>query len=264
MIGIYKITNKINGKSYIGQSIHIEQRWQEHQMKSQTSLIHRALEKYGVENFSFKVLEQCNQVDLDEREKYWIAYYNTFEDGYNLTRGGGEGFKYDVEEVYQTFLQLQNLAQTARKIGCHETTVRNILRTYDINLSIKQEDKPVEQIDPKTLQVIREFKTVQDAADAMKVNRSAISMAINGQHQTSAGYIWRAKGDTQKILNDSNKRWKCPVEQMDLQGNILAEYESAAEAARQIGHPGRGCQIISVCKGINMTSYGYRWRYRKI
>ena len=81
---------------------------------------------------------------------------------------------------------------------------------------------------------------------------------------TAGGYIWRAKGDTKKILKDSNKRWKCPVEQMDLQGNILAEYESAAEAARQIGHPGRGCQIISVCKGVNMTSYGYRWRYKKI
>ncbi len=60
MIGIYKITNKLNNKSYIGQSIHIEQRWQEHLYKSSgCSLLKYALYKYGADNFSFEIIEEC-------------------------------------------------------------------------------------------------------------------------------------------------------------------------------------------------------------
>jgi group I intron endonuclease len=60
MNGIYKITNRINKKSYIGQSIHIEQLWQEHLYQStKCSLIKYALFKYGQENFTFEVIEEC-------------------------------------------------------------------------------------------------------------------------------------------------------------------------------------------------------------
>lgn len=66
MIGIYKITNKINGKIYIGQSINIERRWKEHIFDNRkNSLIHLAIIKYGKENFSFEVIEECNQKELN-------------------------------------------------------------------------------------------------------------------------------------------------------------------------------------------------------
>lgn len=106
MIGIYKITNLINNKSYIGQSVKIEERWNEHKIDSfnknadtYNSLFYKAIRKYGLENFKFEVLEECLQEQLNEREKYWITHYHTWVgddkcQGYNLTTGGeGVGLK---------------------------------------------------------------------------------------------------------------------------------------------------------------------------
>ena len=93
--GIYKVTNKINGKVYIGQSVDIGRRWREHMTAKDDIYFHKAIQKYGVENFEWEVIEQCKKKDLDEREIYWIEYYDSFNKGYNCTKGGdgnsGEG-----------------------------------------------------------------------------------------------------------------------------------------------------------------------------
>lgn len=93
MIGIYKITNKINGKSYIGQSNDIERRFQEHRNLQRISRcgIHAPLVKYGLENFTFEVIEECSIEQLNDREKYWIKKLKTYPLGYNLTPGGDQG-----------------------------------------------------------------------------------------------------------------------------------------------------------------------------
>ena len=97
MIGIYKITNNINNHCYIGQSIHIEKRWQEHQTKYNWERefkkpLYLAFQKYGLENFSFEVIEECQPNQLDIKEKYWIDYYNSYQNGYNMTCGGESNF----------------------------------------------------------------------------------------------------------------------------------------------------------------------------
>ena len=85
MIGIYKITNLKNGKIYIGQSIHIERRWQEHCRESAHSVISDAIKKEGKDNFKFEVIKECKQSELDELEQYYIHYYNcTLPYGYNV------------------------------------------------------------------------------------------------------------------------------------------------------------------------------------
>lgn len=86
--GIYKVTNKINGKVYIGQSVDIGRRWRQHMTAEDDSYFHKAIQKYGVENFEWEVIEQCKKKDLDEREVYWIEYYDSFNKGYNRTKGG--------------------------------------------------------------------------------------------------------------------------------------------------------------------------------
>ena len=89
MIGIYKITKKENGKSYIGQSNNIERRIKEHQYKTDIP-IELAIYKYGKDAFTYEVIEECNLEQLDEKEQYWIAYYNTYKGfGYNCSEGGG-------------------------------------------------------------------------------------------------------------------------------------------------------------------------------
>ena len=86
--GIYKVTNKINGKVYIGQSVDIGRRWREHMTAKDDIYFHKAIQKYGVEIFEWEVIEQCKKKDLDEREIYWIEYYDSFNKGYNCTKGG--------------------------------------------------------------------------------------------------------------------------------------------------------------------------------
>ena len=90
MIGIYKITKKSNGKSYIGQSNDIERRINEHKYKVDLA-IDQAINKYGIDAFEYEIIEECELSQLDEREKYWIAFYNTYKGfGYNCNAGGGD------------------------------------------------------------------------------------------------------------------------------------------------------------------------------
>ncbi len=265
MIGIYKITNKINGKVYIGQSIHIEKRWKEHIFDNRkNSLIHLAIIKYGKENFSFEVIEECNQKELNQKEQYWIKKYNSFENGYNLTRGGSQGFYYDIESIYENYLQTQNINQTAKNVGCHCSTVRNIIRMYGINHSEMQQEKPVEKIDCQTLQTIQIYDSIQSAASDMKVSRDAISSAATGHKKSSCGYYWRFVGDSEKNFEIKPvKKWKRKINQLDLKNNFIQQFDSAADAARSLGKDGKngGSQIISVCKGKKKTIYGFKWEY---
>ena len=91
MIGIYKITNKLNGKVYIGQSIDIDTRWRHHCNAKDNFAIHNAIKKYGKENFKFEVLLECPVDMLNVWERDMIALYNCMSPyGYNLTEGGEE------------------------------------------------------------------------------------------------------------------------------------------------------------------------------
>lgn len=93
--GIYKIENLINHKIYIGKSKNIEKRWKDHRCAKDNCTIHKAIQKYGVESFDFSIVEEASEELLDELEKKWISYYNSYEEGYNETRGGEGGFSYD-------------------------------------------------------------------------------------------------------------------------------------------------------------------------
>lgn len=95
MTGIYKFENLINGHVYIGQSVNIERRYKDHLSRAKSeksdeyySTFHCALRKYGIENFSFNIIEECDKSKLNEKEKYWIKYYNSYKEGYNETTGG--------------------------------------------------------------------------------------------------------------------------------------------------------------------------------
>ena len=100
MIGIYKYTNKINGKSYIGQSIDIERRQYNHKSSAYNekandynSQFHQAIRKYGLENFDYEILVELNDKNftpqtLDNLEKFFIKQYNSYHNGYNATEGG--------------------------------------------------------------------------------------------------------------------------------------------------------------------------------
>ena len=113
--GIYKITNTINNKCYIGKSSNIEERWKYHKkryndIKEYNKPLYRAFRKYGINNFLFEIIELINndyKKLSDEREKYWIKYYNSYgSTGYNGTEGGDGGIT--VTNPRQTYGKITN------------------------------------------------------------------------------------------------------------------------------------------------------------
>lgn len=93
---IYKITNKINQKKYIGKTNDPERRKREHFSKTNlknepNKILYKAMEKYGRENFIFDIIEECSEEKWEDREKYWISHFNSLiPNGYNMIDGGSE------------------------------------------------------------------------------------------------------------------------------------------------------------------------------
>lgn len=127
MIGIYKITNNLNGQIYIGLSVDIEKRWKDHKNRYQNETdkeyektLYRAFRKYGIENFAFEIIEECLREELSSKEIQWIAFYDSYANGYNETPGGeiictgGEkhpNHKLTEEDVRQIRFYYQNKAR---------------------------------------------------------------------------------------------------------------------------------------------------------
>ena len=91
--GIYKITNLQTGQAYIGQSLDVRTRLRQHikaglGIDSSTNRFYTAMKEIGPENFSYEIIEKCDKEQLNERECYWIEFYDTIGFGYNETKGG--------------------------------------------------------------------------------------------------------------------------------------------------------------------------------
>lgn len=96
--GIYMWTSP-SGKSYIGQAKNLQERKWEFNSKSKRYsglLINRAREKYSKDEWEYKILEYCEPNELNEKEKFWIGFYDTYNNGYNLTLGGDTSIGYSM------------------------------------------------------------------------------------------------------------------------------------------------------------------------
>lgn len=147
MIGIYKITNKLNGKIYIGQSQDIKKRWTEHKRPSNfinpTKLLYQDMKKDGLDNFIFEVLEECQKDQLFQREQYYINFYNSFTpNGYNMQMG--QNYRNEVSEKVVKGIQQDLIENKLSRKEIHEkwnvslSYVSNIntgLLRFDTNLS---------------------------------------------------------------------------------------------------------------------------------
>lgn len=137
---IYKIQNLINGNVYIGQTIKpVEKRFQQHRNNYNKPyfsqlILYKAFNKYGLDNFSFETLEKIDNDKLDEREKYWIDYYDSYRNGYNMTIGGRlvELYKWDLQEILELYHFHKSARKVAEIIGCDHSTIDHLLNANNI------------------------------------------------------------------------------------------------------------------------------------
>lgn len=130
--GIYKFTSKTSNKSYIGQSVDILKRYNEHKNQAFNKKVHhyschfyRAIRKYGFTDFIFEILEECSKKQLNEREMYWIQHYDTFHNGYNMTKGGEDNPSNNEEIVKKrthTLLYNKEVNEKLKSYGSRKVT----------------------------------------------------------------------------------------------------------------------------------------------
>ena len=129
MIGkIYKITNKLNGKVYIGKTTYpLQTRFQQHCYNSQkiNTYFYNDIKKYGIENFEIDLLEEVDINNLSEREVFYIKQFDSFNFGYNSTLGGEGVTKFDisVEQILAKYIELKSFEKVANCFGCCRTTI---------------------------------------------------------------------------------------------------------------------------------------------
>lgn len=217
---IYKITNKLNNKSYIGLTIRSPQmRWSEHIYRSKnitnnSQTICKAINKYGSDNFLFEVIEDniLNEV-LQEKEKYYIELFDTYNNGYNDTPGGDGGYNLQTGisicqwDLDGNFIKQWRTAQSVEdKLGwAHEDLLRccrgERISSHGYLWSFSPEEKPIKrpnkifkpvcQLDDN-LNIIQIFDTVKDAAKTVVIADSNISRACR-RHIRAGGYYWKYK-----------------------------------------------------------------------
>lgn len=281
---IYKITNLINNKKYIGQTNDPKRRWQEHRNlgygTEKAKLLYQAIKKYGIDNFIFELIE--GPIDnYNEREIYWISYYNTYVAnenswGYNLTSGGEEPPIFYGETNFNSTHTLKEIEQIKYLLKNTKLSNLEIARTFNysrsaidrINRGIIWNDDNSEY--PIRSENIQEF--LRERADKIKfdlmntnltqieigkkygVGRTTITAINQGQnyYDENLSYPLRKTNQQTKSILMCNKDT----------GEVLQEFISAEEAARFLG-VNRGANITSCARGKGKTAYGYIWKYKE-
>lgn len=213
---IYKITNKINGKNYIGKTNGlIEERWKKHlrsarEERNTNRPLYQAFHKYGTENFFIEKIEECPNEISNEREIYWISFYNTFHgEGYNVTLGGEGRVCYDYDLIVNVYNNLQNITETAKILNINISTVKTALISKGIQSISSQQciknkmSKPILMLDLNE-NYIKSWNSIRDASRWIqslepknRTNLSGVSTHIvkvcKNKANTAYGYKWKYK-----------------------------------------------------------------------
>lgn len=187
---IYKITNTINGKSYIGQTIqNVKERFYQHcatkcSKAVSNMAIHRAIKKYGKSNFTVEVIEEIDSANLNDRERYWIKYYNSYNNGYNSTKGGQDGCKpfkdLDVESIIKEYNTGKSLRTLGTIFKVDKQTIKDLLIRHNIELRTTRTYKLSQKDRDKVLEDFASGLSRKEIMIKWNISKSYLSQLING------------------------------------------------------------------------------------
>lgn len=294
---IYKITNRENGKLYIGiTTCGYKARWYKHcsdAYRGSQYPLHLAINKYNPEGFNVEVIETCNSIEqLKEREIYWISELKTLssQNGYNVSLGGESS--YGVKRSVETRLKISNSKKGKR-----------LSDTTKYNMRINRKDTKQVSMFDKQNNFIKSFYSTHEAASFVKGNASPIASCARGEYKTMYGYKWSytdfplelkekilpekknvivekrvVSEDVKKRISETNKkRWvehpemhvrasvnnpkSRPILQYSLEGKFIKEYYNVSEAVKAVG-ASTHTNIAKCARGIRNKSCGYIWKYK--
>lgn len=198
---IYKITNKVNGMMYIGQTKHdIKIRWKQHCHNGNgCRFLHHAINKYGADNFIIEVIDTANsKIELDEKEKYWIDKLNTISpNGYNL-KSGGNTPKYSQESRLRMSKNHHDVSGANNpmygRIFSKETKLKISKALTGKRLS-QQRKEYIREHSPFKKAVINidtgdVYQSSREAEELNNLAHGTISRVCRGAGKTSGGYRW--------------------------------------------------------------------------
>lgn len=279
---VYKITNKINQKIYIGISKNPQARWKQEcsEGNAKFQLISKAIQKYGKENFSFEILETYeNEKEALQREYELVNEYRSiFPYGYNMVPGGGKppllkGEKNPMTKISEDLAkkiqkELVDFSIPLKTIVAQNKVTRDIVRHINDGDSWKNPNlsyplRPNENIlNEQRATIVKKMlkETNLSQSDiAKKVGwcRSAITMINIGKNHYDANEIYPLRSEKTPRKTYDNYR----IAQLDMETeDLLAIYDSISEAASRAANndlPG----IRRCCEGSQRFCAGFKWSY---
>ena len=244
---VYITTNHVNGKQYIGQRKYDKQgKWKEY--LGSGIILSRAIEKYGLENFSKEIIEECKTKKiLNEREIYWINYYNAVESDnfYNIASGGDggntiAGYTDDQRNLLST--KLSDMRKGIINIGKNNGNSRRVI----------------------CINTMKVFDTINEASTYYNVDKDAIQQCCSDANKRkTAGeingerMIWEYYDENKNYEFVPFKRDYKYKQILCLDNNII--YNSVHEASKNTG-----CSIVGIrhcCTGYLKTTKGMHFSY---
>lgn len=247
-------------------------------------MLYSAMRKYGIDNFSFEIIEECSASELDEKEIWWIEHYNSciYNDnskGYNMTPGGGEKF-YNPEQFYKLWDDGLSPGQIAEKLKCSPTTVRGYLTDYKnyeeehnkrggivaaqtAILNNKREAiSPLGTINQYSLsgEFIKTWSSCKEIERELGISACSIGKVLNGKRNSAGNFLWTKNNEVPKV---NAKVWQeREIEQYDLNDNYITTYKNIKEAAEAMN-----CTPTNIGHVLNnsnrKTACGYKWKYKE-
>ena len=280
MIGIYKFTSRTTGLSYIGQSVQLERRYQDHineaKQDRRNSKWYQALREQGEENFDYSIIEECKAAELNQREIFWIAYYNSFHNGYNSTPGGQSKI-YDAQPIYNAWDEGLSISEIAQKLNIGHSCVHYNLVGYK-NYSTQESNRRGGKLAKQKVLVngkiniltnyvyqydlygnfIKEWDSCKEIHRTLNYDASLIGKCIAGKRKSAYDFQWKNYYE-EKIEPYLNRCGKArPVIQYDENWNEIKRYDTVTAASQATM---TDASLISrVCKNGNKAS-GYYWKY---
>lgn len=266
---IYKATNLINNKVYIGQTTKtLEERMKRHKQDSKKldTYFYRAIRKYGWENFKWEIIHDNIQTEdeLDNLEAYYISLYDSFdnkEKGYN-TQSGGKHFKVTQEEKLKRKLRASgNKNPMYGKPGTWKGKHFTSEHKQKISNALKGKSKPEFKggLNPSAKQIINIttgeiFDCVKDASLAYNISTSSLFNNLSKRTMTCCGCIWEYYDkNIHSNIPKQNIKPRKPKKQVYIQ-EFDQIFKTATAAAKAISCD--NSLVSKVCKNPDISGYG--------